>query len=224
MTNNPAVSVIIPARNEAAHVANTISSVESLAQQVIVVDDGSWDNTADIARGLGAEVIRRNADPGKGQSLACGLARARGDIIVFLDADLGSSGGEVKKLIAMITAGKADLVVARIEQVGTPGWGVISKTSQRLLTHLGVTVTQPLCGQRALSRLAVEKIQPLARGWGVEVAMLVKAARHQLVVEEVPTDMYHQGTGRSYRGTMHRARQGLEIAATLGRLTLNPWK
>ena len=148
MTNNPAVSVIIPARNEAAHVANTISSVESLAQQVIVVDDGSWDNTADIARGLGAEVIRRNADPGKGQSLACGLARARGDIIVFLDADLGSSGGEVKKLIAMITAGKADLVVARIEQVGTPGWGVISKTSQRLLTHLGVTVTQPLCGQR----------------------------------------------------------------------------
>ncbi len=224
MTEIAYVSVIIPARNEAENLAPTIASVEPWAGQIIVVDDGSQDQTPAIAEGLSAEVMQRRTDPGKGQSLAYGLTRARGDIVVFLDADLRHSAKEGVKLVECVAAGRADLAIARIDQVGDPGWGLLSQASRRLVAWHGVHVSQPLCGQRALSRVALEKILPLARGWGVEVAMLVQAARQRLVVEEVPTSMYHSGTGRSARGALHRARQGLDIAVALSNMMLVPWR
>jgi hypothetical protein len=79
----------------------------------------------------------------------------------------------------------------------------------------GWTPTQPLSGQRCLTRAAFEQLTPLARGFGVETALTIDALQRGLRVAEVPADLAHRVTGRRFSDQLHRARQYRDVARAL---------
>ena len=185
------VSVCIPARNEAMTVAGVVSPVvaalegpEPLVDEVIVVDDCSTDGTGPIAESFGARLIRREGRPGKGSAMAEALAAARGDIVVFLDADVRSFGLHyVTRLAEPLLIDEGVVLVKgmyrRPENGGTGGGRVTELLARPLLRRLLpelAFVRQPLAGEVAVRREALDGVA-LEPGYGVEIAMLIDLAR-----------------------------------------------
>src|SRR5436190_11013189 len=120
------ISVLIPAYNEALRIADTIAAVRAMEGEtpiveILIVDDGSADDTAQRAQEAGADVVFRQANRGKGAALQAALALALGDILLLLDADLGHSAGEARALLAPVLTGEADMTIATFPVV--PGKG-----------------------------------------------------------------------------------------------------
>lgn len=217
------ISVIIPAFNEARTLPATVEAVRTLpgVDEVVVVDDGSRDGTAEVAASLGCRVVRLHPNRGKGAALAAGVAAASGDVLVFLDADLGKSAALAGKLWAPILADQADLVIGRLPPAGRPGGvGLVKGLARAGVYRLGgVWLAAPLSGQRAVRRRVLEALPDMAPGFGVEVGLIIDAARAGFRVVEVPVAMGHRETGRDVAGFLHRGRQLLHVARALfGRL------
>ena len=117
---NPYLSIIIPAYNEENKIKDTLENIKDIEaiSEIIVVDDGSSDNTSKVAKEVKSDkitVITQDRNRGKGYALNNGLkvAMKKADIIGFLDADLGSSSKEVSKLIDPILNDEADVIIAK---------------------------------------------------------------------------------------------------------------
>ncbi len=217
MINPGTVSIIIPAYNEAERIGATVDALFrlKLGDEVIVVDDGSKDETASIALEHGAMVVRKMKNRGKGAAMNAGLAAARGRYIMFLDADLGGSAAAAQPILDIVRDDEADLAVGAFSAPGG-GFGLVLRLARFGVRKLGgITVTAPLSGQRAMRREVLNAVYPLRRDFGVETDMLIKAARGGFRVVEVPVEMTHRPTGRSVRGFAHRARQGVGVARAL---------
>lgn len=221
MTTPSSLLVLIPAYNEAARVAATVRAARALsgAPRVVVIDDGSTDDTAAQARAAGAKVHRMPANGGKGAALRAGLAQYPGapeQIVLLLDADVGASAAEAEKLLAPVRAEEADLAIARFPATGVKAGFGLAKGLGALGTRLigGVRLQAPLSGQRAVRRWALDAA-PIADGYGAEVAMNSAAAEAGARIVEVETTMTHAATGRTLAGFRHRGRQFLHIAGAL---------
>ena len=186
------VSLIVPALNEAACLGPLLAEMpHGVVGEIIVVDNGSTDDTAAVARAAGALVV---VEPRQGYGAAChaGVAAASGDILVFMDGDGSFVPAECAALVAPIAAGAADLVLGtRMQGRLAPGampphqrWGnrVVAGLLRRLY---GVQVTD-LGPYRAIRRdlLHALEMQEMTYGWPVE--MMVKTARRGGVLVEVP--------------------------------------
>ena len=216
-------TVIIPAHNEEALIADTVRAALTIpgVEQLIVVDDGSDDETAAVASAAGADIVRME-HAGKGAALDAGLEVVSDyDILVLIDADLGETAVQAGKLVAPVSAGAADMAVATFPPPMKPGgFGLVkglARTGIRLLGG-GFRPEAPLSGQRVLTRKAVDHVTPFAFGYGVEVAMTVRALRANLKIVEVATEMTHSETGRDISGFAHRARQFGHVAGALVKL------
>ncbi len=205
------VSVIIPAYNEESHIAKTLKSLKEINEvtEIIVVDDGSKDNTSILARENGAIVITLPHNEGKGGAMSAGLKVAKEEIIAFLDADLGSSAGEVKKLINALYDKNADLVIADWSENKNKkggGFGLALGLARWGIKHLtGFNAMSPLSGQRVIKKKYLN--QHFERGFGVEVGMTVDSLRKGAKVIEVPVNMNHRETSRDLKGFSHRGKQ-----------------
>lgn len=188
------VSVCIPARDEAATVGAVVRAVtlphlaeaggSGLVDEVLVVDDGSSDETAAVARAAGASVLGLEGPGGKGQAMAAAIEAASGDLLVFLDADVqNTTEAFVTGLLGpLLTDGAVALVKGCYERPlhGEPtGGGRVTELVARPLIELVfpelVGVRQPLAGETAAPRWALDKVE-LADGYGVELALLVDIA------------------------------------------------
>ncbi|MDQ7792971.1 MAG: glycosyltransferase family 2 protein [bacterium] len=215
------VTAVVPAHNEERYVGATVRSLLSVSEigEVIVVDDGSGDATARQAGEAGARVVQLWPNRGKGKALEAGIGAAAGEVLLLVDADLGTEAAKARMLLPPVLAGEADLTVAVLPSPpGAGGWGLV-RTAARWGVGLlaGVWLRAPLSGQRAVSRRDLESLLPLARGYGVEVGMTVDAIRRGLVVREVPVDISYRPTGNDLAGVLHRARQLGDVLAALGR-------
>lgn len=184
------VSCIIPAYNEADTVAAVVRATRSVTQvdEIIVVDDGSTDNTALAAQRAGAKVIALPENVGKGGALATGIAQAKGEVLVFLDADLvGLKPGHVSKLLEPVLANQADMAT-----------GVFA--NGRWITDLAQQITPLLSGQRALRREILVGIDLGSIGFAVEVALDRLARNHKLRVVHVPLPQLTHRTKEEKRG------------------------
>lgn len=215
---------LIPAFNEAQRVTSTVMaafSVEGI-DSVIVIDDGSSDATADLARAAGAEVLVLPANAGKGAALDAGLASAGFfDVLLLLDADLGESAAQASLLLEPLLAGAADMAIARFPRpAGKAGFGLVKGLARWGIRRLGggFDAQAPLSGQRALTAAASRVVAPFAFGYGVEVALTVRALRAGLRVVEIETTMSHAATGRDIGGFLHRGRQFAHVLNALIRL------
>ena len=214
MTMSASLSVIIPAYNEAARLGKTVRAVvdylrqDSPESEVIVVDDGSSDDTAEIARQAFAEsgnlrtsVISYKSNLGKGRAVRLGLLAARGDVTLFSDADLSTPITEAPKLVEPIVSGQYDVTFGsraldraligvhqswRREQGGR-----IFNLVVRLATGMPFWDTQ--CGFKAF-RMSV--CRPLIEAatidrFGFDVELLYLAFRAGLRLKEVPVRWDH---------------------------------
>jgi len=219
------VSVIIPAYQEAATIGATVRAVSTAldaypgaTHEILVVDDGSADDTAAHAAEAGARVIRLPRNQGKGPALIVGLGQARGDALLLLDADTGASAGAAVPLLGPVIDGEADMTVGVLSTPGghKGGFGLVKGLARWGLQRAGASPMQaPLSGQRVLSRAAWTRIGRLDPGFGIEMGLNLDAAHHQLRVLEMPVEMRHRVTGRSWAGFRHRGRQFRDIALAI---------
>jgi len=213
------ISVVIPAFNEAGTLPATVRALKALPEigEIVIVDDGSTDGTAEVASALGCRVVRLDRNRGKGEALAAGVAAASGDVLVFLDADLGATSAQAKALVAPILRGEADLVIGRMPEAAKPGGlGLVKALARAGVRRLGgIALAAPLSGQRAVRRAVLAALPEFAYGFGVEVAMAIDAARAGFRVVEVPVAMGHRETGRDIAGFLHRGRQLVHVARAL---------
>jgi len=220
-----AVVALIPAHNESARIESTVRAVVAIARidRVVVIDDGSTDATARLAREAGAEVVALDRNVGKGAALDAGLEVVRPDaeVVVMLDGDLGESAAQADLLLEPVLRGEADMSVALFPRpAGKAGFGLVMNLARWGIRTLGgpFDAQAPLSGQRVLTRRAVDACTPFAFGYGVEVALTIRALRAGLHVIEVPTTMEHAATGRDFSGFRHRGRQFLHVMNALARL------
>jgi len=217
------VSVLIPAYNEAERIASTIRAIQTIngITEIVVVDDGSTDGTAQIAEQAGATTVFVKENGGKGSALNIAAKLAIGDILLLLDADLGDTATEAACLLPPVTSGQADMSIATFPVIPGKGGGVglVVRVSRNGISRLTGRVMQaPLSGQRAITRALLTATEGFAEGWGVEVALTVRALWANLRVVEIPTSMSHRVTGRSREAISHRAAQLVAALRTLNNL------
>jgi glycosyltransferase involved in cell wall biosynthesis len=219
---------LIPAHNEADLIGETVTALRTLQNIacLLVVDDGSTDATAQRATDAGAQVVRLERNAGKGAALARGVAELKAlDLLnhplLLLDADLGATATEARRLLAPVCAHEADMTVGRFP-VATHkgGFGFVKRLAQRAIRELGdgFEAQAPLSGQRCLSPRCLAMCLPFAEGYGVEVALTVRALRGGCRLLEVPVEMRHRASGRDLPGILHRLRQYRDLQRTLGTL------
>lgn len=217
------VAVVIPAKDESARIAATVRAARAIphVDLVLVVDDGSEDNTQHVARDAGAVVVRHSHNRGKAAAMETGAAvvamRDAPDrtarLLLFIDGDLAESAVNATPLVQPVLEGRADVAIALLPpQPGAGGRGIVVGAAKRAIRSLtGWVPTQPLSGMRCLTREAFEAATPLARGWGVETGMTIDLLRLGYVAVEVPCDLKHRASGSDFRGQMHRAAQYRDV-------------
>jgi glycosyltransferase involved in cell wall biosynthesis len=217
--------ILIPAHNEAERIGSTLDALASVPgiDEIVVVDDASTDDTARVAGTRGATVIQLEHNVGKGGALEAGAAAAGDpDVLLLLDGDLGQTASQATALLGPVLEGEADMSIARFPKpAGKAGFGLVKGLARWGIRRLGgpFDAHAPLSGQRALTRNAVAAVRPFESGYGVEVALTVRALRAGLRVVEVETTMTHAATGRNLAGFVHRGRQFIDVARALVRLT-----
>jgi glucosyl-3-phosphoglycerate synthase len=221
-------AAVIPARNEAATLAETLEALQRIPRlsSIIVVDDGSRDTTAAIARRLDAEVL--SSPPfGKGQALRLGVIQALKrppDALLLADADLGASASRLADLLDAIDA-HHPVTMAIFQPVAAgAGFGLVKNLSRRaILRRTGYAPAVPLSGQRALLVTALDALRRgIAPGFGAEVGMTLDLLAAGIKPLETPLPLTHRPTGRNPSGFAHRARQGLDISRALRGARI-PW-
>ncbi len=174
------VSAVVPAYNEAVRIGAVLQPLIdcSLVDEVIVVDDGSDDGTADVARKFGVKVISLPENRGKAAALDAGVNAARYDTLLFLDADLvGLRPEHIDRLINAYARGEADMVV-----------GVFS--DGRVNTDLAQKINPFASGQRVISRSLWEKATAKVdeMDYGIEIALSKLAVKEGWRKEKVKLD------------------------------------
>lgn len=209
------VVALVAARDEAERIGATVAALSGIdaVAEVVVVDDGSVDETAAKALAAGATVLRLDRPRGKGRAVEGALRRLPpADVWLLADGDLGDSAGALGAVLAPVLAGGADLAVATFPPAQTGGFGLVKRAAARSIrAQSGLEVREPLSGQRAITGAALEAVRPLAHGFGLETAMTIDAARTGHRIVEVPADLDHRASLRDVRGFVHRGRQGLDV-------------
>lgn len=192
---------------------------------VLVVDDGSSDETQHQAREAGAVVVRHSQNRGKAAAMETGAAvvamRDAEDgperALLFIDADLGETAVNTAPLVGPVIRGEIDMTIAALpKQAGAGGRGIVVGLARRgIFKATGWSPTQPLSGMRCITREAFESALPLARGWGVETGLTIDLLRAGFTVREVPCGLKHRATGNDFAGHVHRAKQYRDVALAL---------
>ena len=188
------IVALIPAYNEERHIGSVVLMTRIQIDTIIVVDDGSCDATADIARAAGAIVVCLEKNMGKGAALCAGFLKASEldvDVLVCIDGDGQHLPEELGRVIEPICMGEADLVIGSRYLEATSNvprhriWGhILFNWITRWSSGTGSSDSQS--GFRAFSRAAVDLISFQSEGFSVESEMQFLASEHNLRVKEVP--------------------------------------
>jgi glycosyltransferase involved in cell wall biosynthesis len=179
MLKNSSAAAIVPAFNEAATIGLVVEALKEggLFDEIIVVDDGSEDSTARIARLKGAKVIELKENQGKGRALAAGVRATQSPVLLFVDADLqGLSPRHLRMLLEPVLAGRLDMNI-----------GFIVRRRFRIIARLYQGFKAPLSGTRALRRELWEMIpqNKLLKRWEPESVLNHLAKKHGFSVSSV---------------------------------------
>lgn len=213
---NPKFSIVIPAYNEQMRISQALEAVTDCIRkrgwsaEVIVVNDGSRDNTAKIIQDFAAheplvKLIENPGNCGKGYSVKNGILHGQGDIVMFTDADLSSPIEEAERLFAAIEAG-ADIAIGSrwlersrqtIQQpLYRQFFGRCFNAVTRFIVRLPFADTQ--CGFKAFRRDAAQTIFQLQRieRWGFDPEILFIAIKRGYTIREVPVTWGHDERSR----------------------------
>jgi dolichyl-phosphate beta-glucosyltransferase len=195
----PRLSVVLPAYGEEHRIARTIERVRHALSplgelEVVVVDDGSGDRTAEVARDAGADqVIRLPVNRGKGAAVRAGVLAARGSTVVFTDADLAYAPSQMVSLVDEVEKGWDVVVGSRHEREATRGVRDIGHRVFNRVTRavLDRRFADTQCGCKGFHRAAAQRLFARARidRFAFDVELLWLAGHLGLAVEEVPVEL-----------------------------------
>jgi len=175
------ISIVIPAYNEAQRIGNVVKAATQYADEILVIDDGSNDDTAKIATEAGALVLHQKHN-GYIAAIKRGFRKARGDILITMDADGEHNTDDIPRLIAPILSGDADLVLGARPH--------IDRLSERLinwLTNLRVNVKDCGSGFRAIRKNSALSLE--LHGKCTCGVFVLEAASYGLRIVEVPISL-----------------------------------
>jgi glycosyltransferase involved in cell wall biosynthesis len=201
------VSFIVPAYNEAATIVEVLDRVSELEldKQIVVVDDGSTDGTAELVErwrdGRDGVVLLRKNNGGKGSAVRAGIAHTEGDIAVIQDADLEYDPADVPALIEPIQRGHADVVFGSRLSGGRPQraylfWHLVGNRFLSLLTNVlyNTTLSDMETGYKAFRMEILRSLDLRQDDFGIEPEITAKICKRKLRVYELPIAYY----GRTY--------------------------
>lgn len=219
------VCIVIPAWNEGNTIGKTMQAIKRGAAtspiisdiELIVVDDGSTDDTMFQAASLADQIISFPENRGKGAALEAGWKKSAAPIILFLDADLGETAVHFPLLVHPIIAAEADMTIAKLPPALTRGgFGLVKRLAcYGIAACSGFQATAPLSGQRALRKDVLTALPPFGSGFGIEVGLTIDAVRLGYRVSEVEVPFRHRETARNFAGFMHRGKQFVAVGRTL---------
>lgn len=210
-TGRPQYSIVVPAYNEGARIGSTLEQIlghiqrQNWRAEVLLVDDGCRDNTIEVATRVAAgvpelRIVQNPGNRGKGYAVRNGMMQARGDILLFTDADLSSPIEEADKLFSALARG-ADVAIGSRwldPSLQFQRQSIKRQVLSRLYNvFLQVVLLFPYrdtqCGFKAFTREAARKIFPLQRinRWGFDPEILYLAHKMRLKVAEVPVAWGH---------------------------------
>ncbi len=191
----PTVIACIPAYNQEKSIGKVVQDTLKYVEHVIVIDDGSFDRTAELAERAGALVVRHATNMGYGAAVKSGFKMAlrdRADIVVTLDADLQHNPEDIPSLLTPILDGNAEIVIGSRTNYEDNKMPAYRRAGMRLITKLvqynGVPVKDAQSGFRAYSLRALRTILPnlMDSGYGLITESLAEASRYKLSIVEVP--------------------------------------
>jgi len=220
----------IPCLNTASHIVQVVASTLPFVDEVVVVDDGSTDNTGELARQAGATVLTHPRNMGVGAALRTLFEYASAHdaaVLVTLDGDGQHYPEDIPGLVQPVLEGRASMVLgSRFLPVSYPRPVVNMPRYRafgiRVITFLfnvasGCRVTDSQCGLRAYDARALRELTPIARGFEWSVELPVRARAKGLRMVEVPVGVLYHSAG----STMNPIRQGARLAVAVLRLRAN---
>lgn len=200
------VTIAIPAKNEAANIRQVITQLKQYGDQILLVDGHSTDGTREIAKELNCDIIMDNGQ-GKGDAIRCALQKAKGNIVVFIDADGSHEPKDIPKLLVPIINNKADMVIASRLRGGSDEFvGDLNKffrmVGGNLITtainyRFGVWLSESQNGFRAIKREVGLKLDLKEDLTTIEHEMTIKCLKMGYRVVEVPSHEYARCNGKS---------------------------
>lgn len=224
MTAGPQrVAAIIAAHNVGHDIAATIRSCRAIpgVDLIVVVDDGSDDNTGRSARLAGAVVVRHSVPRGRASARETGMKvaamRDREDwpprLLLFLSADIGESAVEATTLVEAVASGAVDCAIARPKEASAPGFSV-RLAGAAIRRAAGWDCVSPLSENRCITRDALNAVMPFANGYGLEPSMTINLLAQGYSVVELPCNFDHSGADQSL-GHFNRKARYLDVFIAL---------
>jgi glycosyltransferase involved in cell wall biosynthesis len=221
------VSFLIPAYDEARTIGEVLERIAALElddPQVIVIDDGSTDGTAEIAEAHAGVHVIRQANRGKGAAIRAGIPRVEGEIVVIQDADMEYDPAEVPALIELIERGVADVVYGSRLSGGRPQraylfWHLVGNRFLSLVTCIlfNTTLSDMESGYKAFRTDVLRSLDLREDGFGIEPELTAQICKLRLRIYELPISYY----GRSYEeGKKITWRDGFKALWVLFRVRL----
>jgi glycosyltransferase involved in cell wall biosynthesis len=214
------ISVVLAAHNESESIAEVIAQLREVVgeAELIVVDDGSVDETADLAERAGAQVIRCSPNRGKGAAMRCGIAASSGDWLIFLDADGQDDPADIPTLLAEISEGVGLINGSRFLGTLLPGSiHPLNRIANQGLTALlsllfGHRITDSQAGFRVIRGDLARAMALRSDEYEFETEVLAKVLCSDLRVVEVPVTRHPRSGGST---DFRRVHNGLRILRTM---------
>ena len=221
--DNKKLLVVVPVYNEADKIRNTVKGLKTidLIDEVLIVNDGSTDNTAEIIEKLDVSIISMEKNQGKGYAMKKAMEEMDYDYIAFVDGDLELTSSEVGKLIHPVIADEVDFTIAQFPKRSTKtdtkgGFGIVKGLAKKgvyFFTKKEIDTT--LSGQRIYKKEVIKSIKYIPSHYGIEIAMTIQAINNGYTFKEIPVNMSHRYSDRSIKGIIHRGKQFFDILRTL---------
>jgi glycosyltransferase involved in cell wall biosynthesis len=219
---------ILPAYNEEISIGSIVLSTKKYVDQVIVVDDGSIDNTVEIAKIAGAEVIEHLSNKGKGAALKTGFNAINGhDIIVTMDSDGQHNPAEIPKLIEPIIKGEADIVngsrYLNGQSTETPFYRRIGQSVLDQVTYFnsGIKITDSQSGFRAFGSHTIPHFRFNSTDYSIESEMIIDISNNEFKIKEVGIGVRYDVNGSKKSPISHGLQVLMRLMLYMGSQKIN---
>ncbi len=222
--SRPKAMAAIPCFNTETFIADVVSKAKKYVHQVIVIDDGSQDGTAEAARAAGSLMINHDTNRGYGEAIKSCFEAVKAnatDVLVILDGDGQHSPDEIPKILAPILRGEADLIIGSrflTNEVNMPRYRKFGINVITFLWNFGskVKVSDAQSGFRAYSKRVFETFSLSEKGMGVSIETLEEARRKGAIIKEVPISCKYILSNLNLKAVRH----GLSVALSVVRIRL----